>query len=429
MNTSSPKRPITELRDGVVALGFVITLGAVIGFLALAFFQLVSFASNFWGLTLTEDIPTDWHYSPTLGISLLVSALIAGQLLRVIKDHRPQGPADLIQAAQQDQEPDLKNGFRSSLLALNNLCGGASVGIFGPLVHFGGCLSALFFKTARRIPEGLVLGAGAGAAIAAVFSAPLGATIFAYEVIIRRFGSWGVALLLASSFSAFWTAEQILGGHRLFSVSSVPMLNAYTVGIAFGVGVICGLASIAYIYLVTKMPALANRSQLPIALRPLIPAALVFLVSPVLPHVVGLGLNTISMAMAGQLALSLLLALIVCKIALTSVCMGFGFFGGVFSPALFYGAMIGAAMDLILGSGQAITEYALLGAASSIACVIGAPLASIVIVLEITGSYEWAALSAISVAGGTLISNALIGRSLFDRQLSEEGFKPDMPRA
>lgn len=421
MDNSTTKRPITELRDGLVALVFVITLGAVIGVLALAFFQLVTFASHYWGLSLSKDLQADWHYSPTLGVSLLVTALVAGQLLRFIKDHRPQGPADLIQAAQQNQEPDLKNGFRSSLLALNNLCGGASVGIFGPLVHFGGCLSALFFKAARRIPENLVLGAGAGAAIAAVFSAPLGATIFAYEVIIRRFGSWGVALLLASSFAAFWTAEQVLGGHRLFSVSSVPNLNVQTVVIAFGVGIACGLASIAYIYLVTKMPTLAKKSRLPITLRPLVPATLIFVISPLLPHVVGLGLDTISMAMAGQLALSLLLALIVGKIVLTSICMGFGYFGGVFSPALFYGAMIGAVVDLLLGSGQAVTEYALLGAASSIACVIGAPIASIVIVLEITGSYEWAALSAMSVAGGTLISNALIGRSLFDRQLSEEG--------
>jgi CIC family chloride channel protein len=62
-----------------------------------------------------------------------------------------------------------------------------------------------------------------------------------------------------------------------------------------------------------------------------------------------------------------------------------------------------------------------LGAASCIAAVIGAPLASVMIVFELTGSYEWAVLAMISVVTANQFSRAYAGRSLFDRQLAMRG--------
>ena len=81
-----------------------------------------------------------------------------------------------------------------------SLSGGSSVGMFGPLMHFGGCFS--FFvkrklKLATKLPLEVILGSGAAAAIAAVFSAPIGAAIFAHEAIIRRFGSFGAGPVIA----------------------------------------------------------------------------------------------------------------------------------------------------------------------------------------------------------------------------------------
>lgn len=414
-------------RLSVISLATI--AGAVIGLIAIGFFGLVQSAARLWTPTLPKDL--DAHsasYSPILGAALLVAALVAGAILLRLRQHRPHGPADLIHAAQTSQLPDLKQGFLSSVLALGNLCGGASVGVFGPLVHLGGCLNALFLKGQRHFPIDLMLGAGAGAAIAAVFSTPIGAAIFAYETVIRRFGHFGAAPVLGATFAAYWVASQVLGDHRFFSQSTIPLLDPASLGLSALIGIACSLACITYIHLVTAMPRWANKTAIPVFFRPLIPASLLFLVSPWLPHLLGTGLSAAELALAGELALGLLVILVIAKIAITSLCLGFGFFGGVVSPALFFGMMIGATVDQLIGTGSGtVTQFALVGAASCIAAVIGAPIAAVVMILEITGSYEWAVLSMVSVLTTSQITRSFMGRSLWDRQLTLRGLSVNSP--
>ena len=139
----------------------------------------------------------------------------------------------------------------SSFLALNNLSGGASVGMFGPLVHFGGCLSEWLQRKITHLPRDVILGSGAGAAIAAVFSAPIGAAVFAHEAIIRRFGAFGPGPVLACTFASYWVSNQLLGDHRLFKVIDVPALDVQDIVIALVLGVASGLISMLYIFAVT----------------------------------------------------------------------------------------------------------------------------------------------------------------------------------
>lgn len=177
-----------------------------------------------------------------------------------------------------------------------------------------------------------------------------------------------------------------------------------------------------YIYAVTEAPKLAKASGIPLQWRPLLPAAILFVISPVLPHLLGAGLGSIDMAMAGKLTMTLLIVLLFAKIAMTTLCLGFGYFGGVFAPALFFGAMLGSIVDVALANAGAMTSsFVMLGAASCVATVIGAPVAATVIVFEMTGSYEWAVLSMISVVVAAQISRSFMGRSLFDRQLASRG--------
>jgi CIC family chloride channel protein len=282
-----------------------------------------------------------------------------------------------------------------------------------------------------------VLGSGAGAAIAAVFSAPIGAALFAHEAIIRRFGVFGPGPALACSFAAYWVSEQLLGKHRFFKVTDVPVLDTPHLLTALVLGVAAALVSMLYIYAVTEMPRLAKASGIPLRWRPLLPAALLFLVSPVLPHLLGAGLESIDLAMTDKLALTVLIVLLFGKILATSLCIGFGYFGGVFGPALFVGAMLGAIIDVAFSSaGSLQSSFVILGAASCVATVIGAPMAATVIVFEMTGSYEWAVLSLVSVVVAAQISRSFLGRSLFDRQLRARGIRvnddqsaaPDAPR-
>jgi chloride channel protein, CIC family len=413
----------TQLGIRITAVVVSLVIGAIVACAAVSFYRIVGLANSLWALPLPSKLSEiTWSYSPIVGGALLVSSLIAGQILKLLENGRPHGPADLIHFAQYDKPADLRAGFLSSFLALNNLSGGASVGMFGPLVHFGGCLSEWLQRKITHLPRDVILGSGAGAAIAAVFSAPIGAAVFAHEAIIRRFGAFGPGPVLACTFASYWVSNQLLGDHRLFKVIDVPALDVQDIVIALVLGVASGLISMLYIFAVTEAPKLARASGIPLQWRPLLPAAILFVVSPLLPHLLGAGLGSIDMAIAGKLALSLLIVLLFAKIAMTTLCLGFGFFGGVFAPALFFGAMLGSIVDVALASAGTLTSsFVLLGAASCVATVIGAPVAATVIVLEMTGSYEWAVLSMISIVIATQISRSFMGRSLFDRQLASRG--------
>ena len=423
---SKPEISRVNLQDWGLPFRLVVIAGAclvgmVVGATALGLIGMINFLNNLWAVELPKEIKwADLKYSPWIGLGLLVAALIAGRLLLLITDGRPRGPADLILAAQRNEMPELKNGFLSVGLTVVSVSGGGSVGMFGPLMHFGGCFSALVSRWSKRIPLNVIMGAGAASAIAAVFSAPIGAAIFAHEAIIRRFGAFGAGPVVAAAFGAHWVAQMIVGDTRLFHVSNAPLLEMSTLYMAIAVGVLSGLVSVLYIHAVTAMPMLARKTNIPLQWRPLVPAGVLFVLSPLLPHLLGHGLGTVSMSLAGELSMVLLLTLLALKIGMTSLCIGFGLFGGVFAPALFIGAMVGGVIDSFV-PGVGVSSFAILGAASCIAAVIGAPLASVLIVFELTGSYEWAVLAMISVVTANQFSRAYAGRSLFDRQLALRG--------
>lgn len=424
---SEQESPGSELAWRLLAMLGAALIGILVALAAMGFFAVFSAIGALWQPALPSSLSdVSWSYDLRVGLALGGSALLAGQILRWLPDGRPHGPADLIHAAQQEQAPPLGAGFLSTLLSLISLSGGASVGLFGPLMHFGGCMSALMRRLFLRMPYDVILGIGAGAAVAAVFSAPIGAAILAHEAVIRRFSNYGPAPVLTASFAAYWVASSLLGQQPLFGhVSTEPLLDARTLLQALGLGVLAGSVSIVYILSVTAAPRLGRASGLPPSLRPLLPAVTLFALSPVLPHLLGAGLPVMDSAMAGSMAAGLLVALLLSKIALTSLCLGFGFFGGVFAPALFIGVMLGALFDHFLGGGGGQSTFAMVGAASCIAAVIGAPIASIVIVFELTGSYAWAVLSMISVVTASQLSRAVVGRSLFDRQLALRGIRVD----
>ena len=414
----------------ITAIIASLIVGIIVGLVSLTLLFLVEFFNNLWKSPLGygfSDVSLSWN--PILGVCLLVTAVVAGQILIRIKDGRPRGPADLIFSAQKDQPPEIKNGFLSATLAMVSLSGGASVGMFGPLMHFGGCFSFLvenfikkYLKKAKKLPLDVVLGSGAAAAIAAVFSAPIGAAIFAHEAIIRRFGAFGAGPVIAAAFGAHWVAILLTGDERLFQISTGPSLSLNSMFIAIGIGLASAVVVIAYINSVTSMPKLVNSTKIPLVWRPFIPAVVLFLISPIFPHVIGHGLWSVDIALAGKFSILFLLCLILLKIIVTSLCIGFGLFGGVFAPALFLGAMVGALADIVLmGNSSSGSGFAILGAASCIAAVIGAPLAAVVIVFELTGSYEWAVLAMISVVSSQQFTRAFSGRSLFDKQLMLRG--------
>ncbi|MEK9556391.1 MAG: chloride channel protein, partial [Gammaproteobacteria bacterium] len=340
---------------------------------------------------------------------------------------RWHGPADAVYACHRtDNELDLKRGIGSTFAALVSLCGGAPVGQYGPLVNFGatiGSFASQFFKARLFTPE-ILMGCGVAAAISAGFHAPIAGIIFAHEAVLRHFSLRALVPIAVASATSAAFGNWAFGGAALFSIDVtapelLPLMPALVLsGIAFG---IASLIYMRLIFFFAAMPPKYKLGYLPFALS----AALVTGVFGMFfPEVLGLGVDVILRFITEDFGIWTILTLLSLKIILTALCVGFGIFGGVFSPALFVGAATGQFMASLLGHTALLTTTSILvvsGMAAVAACVVGAPLAVIMIILELTMSYEYAIAALVSTMVAVMISNGLFGHSFFDKQLEQRG--------
>ncbi len=402
-------------------------LGNIVGLATCGFFALVQMALAVWKLPIPQNLVSfdEVQYSTTLGMFMLGGGLLAGLIFSRLEGPRSHGPGDLMISIHKDQDPDLKGGFLTSLLTLVSVSSGASVGVFGPIIHYGGCIASALKKFFGGLTRSVLLASGGAAAIGALFSAPIAAVIFAHEMLLRRVRTSESAPVVMAALGGYFSAVILLGDNRRFlKVIGDPLpLSAFSLSMAVAIGICCGLVSTLYIYLVTSGPGWAKQSKIPPILRPLVAAAILFALSPFFPQLIGPGMPSVNMALAGKFSLVLLVCLVFLKVGATAMCRSMGFHGGIFLPAVFIGAMIGGIFDLAVGEGSHM--FALLGAAACTGSAIGAPIAAVVILFEMSGDYRFIVLAMVSVAVSCQISRSLIARSIWDRGLLLRGIDLD----
>ena len=157
---------------------------------------------------------------------------------------------------------------------------------------------------------------------------------------------------------------------------------------------------------------------------PFIAAFVCGVVGIFVPEILGIGVGTVNELIAGNYALGMVIVLLVAKLTMTALCIGFGLFGGVFSPALFIGVATGsvAAAALHMAGITDVDQVLMISAMAAVAAsVVGAPISTVMIVLELTGSYEYAVAAMIAVIISSLVTHRLFGLSFFDRQLLDRG--------
>ena len=397
---------------------------------------LISFVANYfvmtvkWFATLRVfsnsffDINV-WSFAPILWLFLAVFALDI--IRRTFDITRWHGPADAVYACHRtDNELDLKRGIGSTLAALISLCGGAPVGQYGPLVNFGATIGSFVsqsFNVRFFTPE-ILMGCGVAAAISAGFHAPIAGIIFAHEAVLRHFSLRALVPIAVASATSAAFGNWAFGGSALFSLNVqapelLPLMPALILsGVAFG---LVSLVYMKLIFFFVAIPPKFKVGYLPFALMA---AFITGIFGMFFPEVLGLGVDVILKFITEDFGIWAIITLLCLKIFLTTLCVGFGIFGGVFSPALFIGAATGQFMSSLLGYTALLSTTSILavsGMAAVAACVVGAPLAVIMIILELTMSYEYAIAALVSTMVAVMISNSLYGHSFFDKQLEQRG--------
>lgn len=410
----------------------ILVIGSFIGLLmaviANQFVLGVQFAKELRESSQWLEFNLPWgRYSLAPVVFLTGAALAVIWLRKLLRLTAWAGPADSIYAAHAPHhELNLKQGAASTLAAFISAAGGASVGQYGPLVHFGATVGSGFRRVFKDfLSPDIFLGCGVAAAISAGFNAPLAGVVFAHEAVLRHFSPRAIAPIFIASVSAstfdslFFSATE-----KTFSLQQAVPPLAEVVPVLLLLAPFASLVAISFMLALRGTTALGKRLPMPATSLTLLAAVICGCVGVFMPQILGIGVDGINMMIAGEAELSLLLALLLGKLTMTALCIGFGLFGGVFSPALFVGVATGAIAAQVLASFglvgmQEVISVAAMAAVS--AAVIGAPITSVLIVLELTGSYEFAVAAMIAVIVCTLLTNRLFGQSFFDRQLLDRG--------
>lgn len=364
--------------------------------------------------------------------------LIVGLMVHfLVREKRGLAPPDAILAAQTSgPAPGFRSGVASTLAALVSLGSGASVGQYGPLVYLG----AMFGNLAGRLrlnlrhQRSIAIACGVAAAISTAFNAPIAGLVFAHEVILRHYSLRAFAPVTVAAATGYIIANVIFDRPALFLVSFDRVEHSYEFVFFALEGVLCaGLAWVFMLLLRFSTNTARRYIALPWA-RPAIAGLMVGLVALWIPEVLGIGQETLRFAtIEGAFGIGELGLIIVAKLVLTALCVGFGFVGGVFSPALLIGILFGAFYGLILPyvapvPHSGLEVYAICGMMALASSVIGAPLTTILIVFELTRSYDLTIAAMVAVVFANLISYRVIGRSLFDLQLRDRGFDLSLGR-
>lgn len=440
---------VTSARDGwhvlrhkgpsKVTFWFIaLLIGIAAGFAALFFRKGINLLQE--TLYGTDDVQhlhsfisgLDWYWIvliPTFGG--LVSGLI---LHRFTPDARARSVADVIEgAALHDGRVEARAGLASAMASMVTLGTGGSSGREGPVVHLAAVIST--WVNRRINADGItgrdLLGCAVAAAVSASFNAPIAGALFALEVVLRHFAVHAFAPIVIASVAGTVINRIEFGGITEFSLPTTGELQFYVELPAFLLlGLTCGLVSVVLMRAVFWADDIGNeiqaRTKLPRYFRPMVAGLLLGIIALWFPHIIGVGYETTSLALTGDLALHEVTVFAVLKVLAVAITLGGRMGGGIFSPSLMVGALVGLAFGLIATGifpevSGSTSLYALAGMGAVAAAVLGAPISTTLIVFELTGDWQTGLAVMVAVSMSTALSSNLVDRSFFLTQIERRG--------
>ena len=288
----------------------------------------------------------------------------------------------------------VRSGITAALAAGVSLGAGAPLGREGPAVHIGASVSAWLAERLGldRNQSLALLGCGAAAAVTVSFNTPIAAVIFALEVIVGYYTLRVFAPVVIAAMVAVVVRHALFHEDTAFTLPDYVMASLWEL-LPFALLGVCGaLVARLVIAIVAATQWSWQRLDTPLWLRPTVAGLFIGLLALPMPLLLSVGTEGIAQAYQGQLATSLLLSLLIAKILAVGIAMGSGFAGGVFSPAVYIGAMLGGASWLLTAwlpwsvSEQGV--YAIVGTAAVASAMLGAPISTMLIVFELTHNYQ-----------------------------------------
>ncbi|MDD7305250.1 MAG: ClC family H(+)/Cl(-) exchange transporter [Peptoniphilaceae bacterium] len=303
--------------------------------------------------------------------------------------------------------------------------GGLSLGKEGPSVQIGGACGKLIARLTKRedLTKSLI-SAGAGAGLAGAFCAPLSGVLITMEEFTKTFSPYVFIPTISACLVTTIITKVIFGLELTFSFTIVEQLPLQVYFHIIALGIFVSIVGVVF----NRGLIFAKDKLNKLNISPLILTYMAFLLAIIIgltyPEVLGGGHKLVELVNSTSGSIKLLTTVLLLKLFFTAICFGTGIQGGTLVPTLSMGALAGAIyfyatkkLGLSSLNDEFLTNFIVLGMAGMLASVMRSSLTSIMIVLEMTGSYVHFAGFALVVIISYLFAYLLNSKPLYEALL------------
>lgn len=399
--------------ESVLAYSLLGILGGLAsGLVVLAFELSIDELGSLWGVGSSgadfEGLPRWLHFALPVGGALLLGCVYATLKPR----DRETGIVHILSRMHSHYSIlPLRNTCLQFIAGTFALATGQSGGREGPGVHLGGAVNSLLGQW-LRLPNNslrMLIACGTAGGISAAFQTPLAGVLFTLEVILGEYTVLSFIPVMLAAVAASTISHALSPGDSLFQLPALQLNSLLELPLIVFLGLCCGTAAAIFIRVSKVAAQFPHRS---VILRFSIAGMLTGMLALLVPEVLGMGNDTLSLALHGKLALSSLILIALCKLLTTAVSCGVGMPVGLIGPNLLIGACIGGVLGL---SGMALnpqwvsdpTLYVVVGMGAAMGAVLNAPLAAVLAIIEMTQSLSISVAAMLAIVTATLTNSSL----------------------
>jgi chloride channel protein, CIC family len=343
----------------------------------------------------------------------------------------PQGVSNVMEAvALGNVRLSMRSTAVRVLSSWTSIASGLSIGREGPLIEFGGALGATMGRlfSSRLKQTRILVAAGTAAGFAAAYNTPFAAVLFVLETIVGIAAIEALLPVMAAVLLAVAITRAVAGGGPIYGARSFTLESPLDLLSFALLGALAALAALCFKAVLGALERWTATHPIPQPARAIMGGACVGGIAMFVPEVAGNGYEPLNVILDRQLAVSVVLALLVAKMAATSVSVASGVPGGIFTPMLLVGGAVGAMyahVAVLVGAADAAAAggFALVGMAATTAASIHAPLTAAVLVFELSGDYPIVLPLLLATVIATTLSRALGSESVYEAELRRKGLQ------
>ncbi|MGS0740527.1 ClcB-like voltage-gated chloride channel protein [Glaciimonas sp. GG7] len=404
-----------------VVVGFLGALATIVFREAITGLQLLLTGQSGSFVAIAKSLPWYWRVIlPTAG------GVVAGAIL-LLANRMPSPPAsDYMEAvAIGDGKIPVRHSLLRSLSSLATIVSGGSIGREGSMVQLAALAASLLGRVTYFEPGRLrlLVACGAAAGITSAYNAPIAGAFFVTEIVLGAIVMESFGPIVVASVVANITMRALPGYKPAYEMPAFPTITGGEIALFVVLGILAGLAAPQFLRLLNFSKAQFQKTGLPLPWRLGLGGLIVGLMSVWVPEVWGNGYSVVNDLLHTPWVWWSVILITVAKVVATAMTIGSGAVGGVFTPTLFVGAAMGflfglAVHALIPGASSAPFAYAIVGMGAFLAAATSAPLMAILMIFEMTLSYQVMLPLMLSCVVAYFIARSLNGASMYNITLT-----------